>query len=102
MRLLTRAKATGETAFEILLIDQYICGRAEEFHIPYWSPVSKAADAFKNTIMQSRFGRYATNFEPIKTPGGVIRGVRVFYAVNGVACHTDALFPSVSVMERLN
>jgi hypothetical protein len=102
LRLLLKAKITAETTTKILSIDRYICETAEKFHIPYWSPASKAAAVYKNMIVQSRFGRYTTGFDPIAAPPGVIRGMRVFYTVNGVNCRTDAVFPSVPVVGRIN
>jgi prepilin-type N-terminal cleavage/methylation domain-containing protein len=101
LKTISRAGQTADTALELLRIDIFIRRETEKFHIPYWADPLEETGKFIDSLLRSSYGRYIGATELLKSNSGITRGIRVFYTVRNTTAHTDALFPSTPVLERL-
>jgi prepilin-type N-terminal cleavage/methylation domain-containing protein len=100
VRMISKARRTTNTALKILQIDRFIREETESLHVPYWADTSARADLFEDYLSRSAYGRYIRQFDLIRSRAGTVRGIRVFYTVDGASSRTDALFPSIPVLEK--
>lgn len=101
LKSISKVHRTVDTALKILTIDRFIREETNNFHISYWTNAPSQIDVFRDNLLRSPYGRYIRQFELIKSPAGITRGIRVVYSVDITTAHTDAIFPSTPVLENM-
>jgi len=100
-RAIAKAQDELRTTLTIAQVDRYIRQKTDALHIPYWADSRPYVEGLRDELFRSQFGSHINSVQIINDSRRKPRGILVIFTVKNKRLRTQALFPSVSVMDNL-